>query len=64
MEMNNLRVKMLEHITHKISSLQDEKTLCGINVRTKPEGNYVTLFSLNITCIECRRIYEIEILKY
>jgi len=49
---------MVEHITHKLNSLRDEEALCGINVRSKSEGHYVTLFSLNITCPNCIRIWK------
>ena len=49
---------MTEHITHKINSLRDENTLCGISVKERSPKDYMTLFQLNITCPECRRLYE------
>ena len=46
---------------HKISSLMNKYTLCGINVKDRPDGETMTLFQLNITCHKCKELYKEEI---
>lgn len=52
---------MTEHIIHKITSMRDEKALCGLIVKERREGkDHMTLFGLNITCPKCRKMYDME----
>ena len=40
-------------VTHKLSSLGDERTLCGVVVFSRPKEDHVTLLRLNTSCPEC-----------